>query len=55
MTTTKIHEHNPMFSAISEVSDEQFTFCQDCENNISRYWLDFGFERLSQWSEWAVN
>jgi len=52
--TIATHEHNPLYSAISEYQDEQFTLCQDCEQNISRFWLDFGFERLSQWSEWSV-
>lgn len=52
--TTVCVEHNPYYSAISEVNDTQFTFCQDCEQNIDRFWLDYGFERLSEWSDWAV-
>ena len=39
-TLTKTHEHNPMLSAISEIGDEQFTFCQDCEQNIERWYND---------------
>jgi hypothetical protein len=57
MTTleiTKCVEHNPYFSAISEVGDFQYTFCQDCEQNIDRFWLDFGMERLPMWSDWSV-
>jgi hypothetical protein len=52
--TTVCVEHNPYYSAISEVSDTQYTFCQDCEQNIDRFWLDYGMERLSMWSDWAV-
>jgi hypothetical protein len=52
--TTVCVEHNPYFTAISEVGDMQYTFCQDCEQNIDRYWLDFGMERLPMWSDWSV-
>jgi len=56
MTTlnTMCKEHNPYYSAISEVGDFQYTFCQDCEQNIDRFWLDFGMERLPMWSDWSV-
>jgi hypothetical protein len=53
-TSTVCKEHNPYYSAISEVGDFQYTFCQDCEQNIDRYWLDFGMERLPMWSDWSV-
>ena len=53
-TLTKTHEHNPMLSAISSVGDEQFTFCQDCEQNIERYY-DYGdIELLPMWTDWYV-
>ena len=51
---TKCQEHNPMKSAISEVGDEQFTFCQDCEQNISRYYGDTDPERLPMWTDWYL-
>jgi len=55
MTTTILtHKHDPLYSAISEYNDEQFTLCQTCDSNISRFWLDFGLERYPQWSEWSV-
>ena len=54
LATIKCVEHNPYYSAISEVGDFQYTFCQDCEQNIDRYWLDYGMERLPQWSDWSV-
>ena len=47
--------HNPMKSAISEVSDVQFTFCQDCENNIERWYNDTDPERLPMWTDWKVS
>jgi len=43
-----------MKSAISEIRDEQFTFCQDCENNIERWYDDTDPERLPMWSRWKV-
>jgi hypothetical protein len=57
LTITKcseFSEHNPMKSAISEIGDEQFTFCQDCENNIERWYDDTDPERLPMWSRWKV-
>ena len=53
-TLLKTKEHNPMLSAISTVGDEQFTFCQDCEENIFRFWLEFDGDRLDMWSDWSV-
>ena len=48
-------EHNPMKSAISNVGDEQFTFCQDCEQNIERWYNDTDPERLPEWTDWKVS
>jgi hypothetical protein len=51
---TMCREHNPMKSAISEVLDTQYTFCQDCEQNIERWYDDTDPERLPMWTEWRV-
>jgi len=48
-------EHNPMKSAISEVQDTQYTFCQDCEQNIERWYDDTDYERLPMWTNWKVS
>lgn len=48
------HEHNPMFSAISNFKDTQYTFCQTCEQNISRVWLPFSWDKYPSYSKWAV-
>jgi hypothetical protein len=48
-------EHNPMKSAISEINDTQFTFCQDCEQNIERWYDDTDYERLAMWTNWKVS
>jgi hypothetical protein len=48
-------EHTPNKSAISEVRDEQFTFCVDCEQNIERYYYDSDPERLPMWTDWKVS
>ena len=58
LTITKcseFSEHNPMKSAISEIGDEQFTFCQDCEQNIERWYNDTDPERLPMWTDWVVS
>jgi len=58
MTTlekTKCKEHTPNVPAISDVNDSQFTFCEICENNIERFWLEFGGDRLDMWSDWSVS
>jgi hypothetical protein len=47
-------EHTPNVSAISSINDEQFTFCEMCEQNITRFWLEFDGDRLDMWSEWKV-
>jgi len=58
MTTlemTKCLEHNPMKSAISEIGDNQYTFCQDCEQNIERYYYDSDPEQFPRWTDWKVS
>ena len=40
-TLTKIQLHKPNVQAISTTDEEQFTFCENCENNIEKnYWYD---------------
>lgn len=53
--TTVCVEHNPMVSAISEIRDEQFTFCVDCEQNIERYYYDSDPEQFPMWTDWKVS
>jgi hypothetical protein len=47
--------HVPNKSAISEVADTQFTFCEECENNIERWYNDTDPERLPMWTRWQVS
>ena len=54
-TLTLCKDHSPMVSAISNVGDEQFTFCQDCEQNIERWYNDTDPERLPMWTDWKVS
>jgi RNA polymerase-binding transcription factor DksA len=57
MTTlqnTICKEHTPHLSAISSINDEEYTFCEVCENNIDRFWLEFDGDRLDMWSEWRI-
>ena len=53
-TLIQCKEHNPMLSAISNVGDEQFTFCQDCEQNIDRFYIFDDYDRLPFWTDWRV-
>jgi hypothetical protein len=46
--------HTPFISAISDVADTQYTFCEVCENNIERYYYDGDPERLPEWTDWYV-
>jgi hypothetical protein len=57
MTTlnTMCKEHTPFVPAISEIEDEQFTFCMDCEENIERWYNDTDPERLPMWTDWKVS
>jgi len=47
--------HTPFISAISDVADTQYTFCEVCENNIERYYYDGDPDRLPEWSDWKVS
>jgi hypothetical protein len=53
-TLTLSHTHTPNKGAISEVSDTQYTFCEDCEQNIERWYDDSDPERLPMWTDWKV-
>lgn len=52
--TKKCVYHTPNKSAISTVGDDQFTFCEVCEENITRFWLEYDGDRLDGWSNWKV-
>jgi hypothetical protein len=52
--TTLTHIHTPNKGAISEVSETQYTFCIECENNIERFWIEDP-DRLPMWSSWKVS
>jgi hypothetical protein len=47
--------HVPNKSAISDVNDEQFTFCEVCETNIERYYYDSDPEQFPMWTDWKVS
>lgn len=53
--TTLTHTHTPNMKAVSFFNDMQFTFCESCEQNIDRFWLEFDGDRLDMWSEWKVS
>ena len=53
--TTQCVTHTPNKSAISEVGDDQFTFCEVCEQNIERWYNDTDPDCLPMWTRWKVS
>lgn len=56
--TTLTHKHNPFTPAISTTvhdydTAEQYTFCQDCEQNIDRFCF-YDDDRGIVWTKWTV-
>jgi hypothetical protein len=45
-------EHTPHTEAISEHNESEYTFCEVCELDITRYWIDSDGDRLGMWSSW---
>jgi hypothetical protein len=56
ITLEKTHTHTPHMESISYVSSEEaeYTFCEDCEQNIDRFYIDGDDDRLGRWSQWRV-
>ena len=55
LTNTVCKEQTPNKYAISMVGDDQFTFCESCEQNIERWYNDTDPERLPMWTDWKVS
>ena len=53
--TTKCVSHTPHLSAISMVGDNEYTFCENCENNIDRFWVFDDSDRLPFATSWTVS
>jgi hypothetical protein len=52
----KCVEHTPLNSSTwIEIGDDQFSFCKDCENEITRWYNDTDPERLPMWTDWKVS
>mgnify|MGYP000007265802 FL=1 len=47
--------HVPNKSAKSFHNDTCYTFCEECEQNIESFYIDYGSDRLSGWSDWKVS
>jgi hypothetical protein len=52
-TLTNKHIHTPHMESISEYCEAQYTFCESCEQNIDRFWIEDP-DRLSWWSDWSI-
>ena len=50
--------HTPHVEAISTDNSNfimvQYTFCEVCEQNIDRFYIDDDYDRLPFWSKWGV-
>ena len=57
--TTLTHTHTPNIAAVSQVSRmydlAEYTFCETCENNIERFYIDDDYDRLPYWSGWMTS
>jgi hypothetical protein len=53
-TITKCDTHSPKWSAISTSHGIEYTFCENCEQNIDRFYVHDDYDRLPFWTEWAV-
>jgi len=49
----KVCKHTPNKNAISIVHDERFTFCENCEQNITSHYIEDN-DIMSYWSSWKV-
>ena len=47
--------HVPNKSAKSFHNDTCYTFCEECEQNIESWYMDYDSDRLSGWSKWKVS
>ena len=52
--TKECVKHIPHIPAISMVNDDQFTFCEVCENNIERWYNDTDPDCLPSWTKWRI-
>ena len=59
LTINKVHVHTPHVEAISLVQgmcvDTQYTFCEECEQNIERDYIFDDYDRLPFWTKWVVS
>ena len=58
LTLNKVHTHTPHKKAISRVihsfdDETQYTFCEDCEQNISRFSF-YDEDRGNVWTKWSL-
>ena len=59
LTTTVCDKHTPHVSAISTVYgmgvDIEYTFCEECEQNIERDYFYDDYDRLPFYTQWKVS
>lgn len=54
--TTNCVSHTPHMESVSYISytETEYTFCEVCEQNIDRFYIDGDEDRLGRWSKWSV-
>jgi hypothetical protein len=52
--TIECFKHTPNESAISSYQDTEYTFCENCEQNIDRFWVYDDSDRLPYSTNWSV-
>ena len=50
--------HTPHLESVSLDNSNfimiEYTFCEVCENNIDRFFIDDDYDRLPFWSKWSI-
>ena len=50
--------HTPHLESVSLDNSNfimiEYTFCEVCENNIDRFFIDDDYDRLPYWSKWSI-
>ena len=58
-TLTNTHTHTPHMESISTIYgmgvDTQFTFCEECEQNIERDYFYDDYDVLPYFTKWGVS
>ena len=58
ITTTCDKGHTPHLESVSLDNSNfvmiEYTFCEVCEQNIDRFYIDDDYDRLPFWTKWSI-